>query len=70
MVHCSIASTSTCSLGKRPWIEEGIDLSVWRIHRSIGMSGGLFINMLLRETGLEISPERVERLRQLHARGL
>jgi HAD superfamily hydrolase (TIGR01509 family) len=31
------------------------------------MSGGLFTNMLLRETGLEISPERVERLRQRHA---
>ncbi len=46
---------------------EGIDLSVWRIHRRIGMSGGLFTNMLLRETGLEISPERVERLRQRHA---
>ena len=47
--------------------QEGIDLSVWRIHRRIGMSGGLFTNMLLRETGLEISPERVERLRQWHA---
>jgi HAD superfamily hydrolase (TIGR01509 family) len=46
--------------------EEGIDLSVWRIHRRIGMSGGLFTNMLLRETGLKMSPERVERLRQLH----
>ena len=32
--------------------EEGIDLSVWRMHRKIGMSGGLFTNMLLRETGL------------------
>jgi HAD superfamily hydrolase (TIGR01509 family) len=47
--------------------QEGIDLSVWRIHRRIGMSGGLFTNMLLRETDLEISPERVERLRQRHA---
>ncbi|SPL62625.1 HAD family hydrolase [Ochrobactrum soli] len=47
--------------------EEGIDLSVWRIHRKIGMSGGLFTNQLLRETGLEISAERVERLRQGHA---
>jgi hypothetical protein len=27
---------------------EGIELSVWRIHRRIGMSGGLFTNMLLR----------------------
>jgi HAD superfamily hydrolase (TIGR01549 family) len=47
--------------------EEGIDLSVWRIHRKIGMSGGLFTNMLLRETGLDISDERVNRLRRLHA---
>src|SRR5271166_2952944 len=47
--------------------KEGINLSVWRIHRRIGMSGGLFTNMLLRETALEISPDRVERLRQLHS---
>ena len=33
---------------------EGIELSVWRIHRKIGMSGGLFTNQLLRETGVEI----------------
>jgi HAD superfamily hydrolase (TIGR01509 family) len=46
---------------------EGIELSVWRIHRKIGMSGGLFTNQLLRETGLEISAERVERLRRHHA---
>jgi HAD superfamily hydrolase (TIGR01509 family) len=31
------------------------------------MSGGLFANMLLRETGLEISPDRTERLLSLHA---
>src|SRR5215813_11136464 len=47
--------------------QEGIELSVWRIHRKIGMSGGLFTNMLLRETGLDISEERVNRLRRLHA---
>jgi HAD superfamily hydrolase (TIGR01549 family) len=47
--------------------EEGIELSVWRVHRKIGMSGGLFTNMLLRETGLDISEERVNRLRRLHA---
>ena len=47
--------------------QEGIALSVWRIHRKIGMSGGLFTNQLLRETGLEITTERVDRLRQLHA---
>ncbi len=46
---------------------EGIDLSVWRIHRKIGMSGGLFINQLLRETGLDISVDRLDRLRRTHA---
>jgi HAD superfamily hydrolase (TIGR01549 family) len=46
---------------------EGIDLFVWRIHRKIGMSGGLFTNMLLRETQVEIDPARVERLQRLHA---
>ena len=46
---------------------EGIELSVWRIHRKIGMSGGLFTNQLLRETGGGISAERVERLGRLHA---
>lgn len=46
---------------------EGVDLSVWRIHRKIGMSGGLFTNILLRETGLDITGERLERLRGWHA---
>jgi HAD superfamily hydrolase (TIGR01549 family) len=46
---------------------EDIPLSVWRIHRKIGMSGGLFTNMLLRETGLEIDAARVERLARRHA---
>ena len=46
---------------------EGIELSVWRIHRKIGMSGGLFTNQLLRETGPTISHERIERLRRAHA---
>ena len=49
---------------------EGIELSVWRIHRKIGMSGGLFTNQLLRETGLDISPERVAALRRGACRGL
>ena len=58
----STASTSTCWPGARRSTSDGIELSVWRIHRKIGMSGGLFTNMLLRETGLELDPERVERL--------
>jgi HAD superfamily hydrolase (TIGR01549 family) len=46
---------------------DGIDLAFWRIHRKIGMSGGLFTNMLLRETGLDIDPAQIERLRRHHA---
>jgi HAD superfamily hydrolase (TIGR01509 family) len=46
----------------------GIDLSVWRIHRRIGMSGGLFVSALLRETGVSLTPAEVEELQQLHAR--
>ena len=46
---------------------EGIELAVWRIHRKIGMSGGLFTHILLRETGIEITPERIDRLRDAHA---
>jgi HAD superfamily hydrolase (TIGR01509 family) len=46
---------------------ESIDLSVWRIHRKIGMSGGLFANQLLRETDVPIDPARIERLRRAHA---
>ena len=45
---------------------EGIDLSVWRIHRKIGMSGGLLTNMLLRETGIEFDLDRIGRLQRLH----
>lgn len=47
--------------------QEGIELSFWRIHRKIGMSGGLFTNQLLRETQVEISDERIDRLRRRHA---
>ena len=46
---------------------EGIALSVWRIHRKIGMSGGLFANMLFRETGIAPEEGQLERLRRLHA---
>lgn len=44
----------------------GIDLAVWRIHRKIGMSGGLFINALGRETGRQVSAELVAKIQALH----
>src|SRR6202041_419412 len=43
-----------------------IDLSVWRIHRRIGMSGGLFVSALLRETGCTLSEADIELLQQDH----
>jgi HAD superfamily hydrolase (TIGR01509 family) len=46
---------------------EHIDLSVWRIHRKIGMSGGLFADQLLREIRREVSAESIQRLSELHA---
>ena len=47
----------------------GIHLSIWRIHRRIGMSGGLFVRALARETGRDISPAEADRLRKLHDEG-
>jgi HAD superfamily hydrolase (TIGR01549 family) len=45
----------------------GIDLAVWRIHRRIGMSGGLFVQALLRETGRSLSADDIQELQQAHA---
>ena len=45
----------------------GIELSVWRIHRRIGMSGGLLINALLPETETEITAQLVEEVQRRHA---
>jgi HAD superfamily hydrolase (TIGR01509 family) len=47
--------------------EMGLEVSVWRIHRKIGMSGGLFANALMRETGNPLTADEAARLRQLHA---
>ena len=44
----------------------GIELSVWRIHRKMGMSGGLFANALQRETEQTLTPDEAARLRTLH----
>jgi HAD superfamily hydrolase (TIGR01509 family) len=45
----------------------GLELSVWRIHRRIGMSGGLFLDALLRETGRRLTVEDVQRVQRTHA---
>ena len=45
----------------------GIELAVWRIHRRIGMSGGLFVNALSRETGRRLAKVDTAKLLRWHA---
>ena len=45
----------------------GINLSVWKIHRRIGMSGGLFVTALVRELATGLDPETLAELPKLHA---
>lgn len=47
--------------------EAGFGLSVWRIHRRIGMSGGLLAQALARETGRGMDADAVKRLQSRHA---
>ena len=44
----------------------GIELPVWRIHRQIGMSGGLMLHALLRETGRPVSKEEAQQIQVVH----
>jgi HAD superfamily hydrolase (TIGR01509 family) len=45
----------------------GVSLSVWKIHRRIGMSGGLFVNALVRELETPLDAETLAALPGLHA---
>ncbi|MBO0801911.1 MAG: HAD family hydrolase [Nocardiopsaceae bacterium] len=45
----------------------GIDLSVWRIHRRIGMSGGLLAHALVRETGRSLTRDEISQMQAAHA---
>jgi len=46
--------------------EVGINLAVWKIHRRIGMSGGLFMTALRRELETELDPDTIAALPKLH----
>jgi HAD superfamily hydrolase (TIGR01509 family) len=46
----------------------GVELDVWRIHRRMGMSGGLMINQLLREIGRTVTFDEMRRVDDAHAR--
>src|SRR5712692_787472 len=51
---------------QRALAEAGLAVDGWRIHRRIGMSGGLFTRAVAREIGREISTEEAEMLQRRH----
>jgi HAD superfamily hydrolase (TIGR01509 family) len=44
----------------------GMPIDGWRIHRRIGMSGGLFTRAVARELGRELTDEEAEEVQHLH----
>ena len=48
--------------------ESGMAVDGWRIHRKIGMSGGLFTRAVGREIGHELTDEQAEELQSIHDR--
>jgi HAD superfamily hydrolase (TIGR01509 family) len=51
---------------QRALAEAGMAIDGWRIHRRIGMSGGLFTRAVGRELGHDLSPQEVEALQRRH----
>lgn len=47
--------------------EAGLPIDGWRIHRRIGMSGGLFARAAARELGRELNAEEVTALQRRHS---
>jgi HAD superfamily hydrolase (TIGR01509 family) len=51
---------------QRALAEEGMPIDGWRIHRRIGMSGGLFARAVAREVGRELSAKETEAIQLRH----
>jgi len=51
---------------QRALAETGMDIPGWRVHRRIGMSGGLFARALARELGRQLSANEAEALQRRH----
>ena len=51
---------------QRALAEVGMPIDGWRIHRRIGMSGGLFARAVAREVGRPLSDDEVEAVQQRH----
>lgn len=56
------------SAWQRAFSEAGMSIDGWRIHRRIGMSGGLFTRLVARELGRSLSSSEAEELQQAHGR--
>ncbi len=51
---------------QRAFAEAGMAIAGWRLHRRIGMSGGLFTRAVARELGRDLGAEEAEALKQRH----
>ena len=51
---------------QRALADDGMDIPGWRIHRRIGMSGGLFTRAVGRELGHDLSDEQAAELQTRH----
>jgi HAD superfamily hydrolase (TIGR01509 family) len=51
---------------QRALLEFGTPIDGWRIHRRIGMSGGLFTRAVVREIGRELTDDEAESLQRRH----
>jgi HAD superfamily hydrolase (TIGR01509 family) len=51
---------------QRALAEAGMPIDGWRIHRRIGMSGGLFVRAAARELGRQIGADEAEMLQRRH----
>ena len=51
---------------QRGLAEAGLAIEGWKIHRRIGMSGGLFTRAVAREIGRKLTPEEAEEIQRRH----
>ena len=51
---------------QRALAAEGMPIDGWRIHRRIGMSGGLFTRAVAREVGRDLSQEEIDGIQRRH----
>jgi HAD superfamily hydrolase (TIGR01509 family) len=51
---------------QRGLAEAGMPIDGWRIHRRMGMSGGLFTRAVAREIGRQLTPDEAEEIQRRH----